>query len=225
MAKSEFVKRLDEIQAAVSINLKPLSFRKKGRSYNRKTTELIQVINFQMGNYPIGDYVIPGIRESSYGQLAINLGVLLPCVYRVEWQKNVPDFCQESNCTIRERVGSLAYGRDKWFDLTDVLSSLSNEVVRAINEFGIPFLNQFQDYDSVLEYYYSRGRLPFQNEGRASLEAAIIEDHLANSSAAKQLFVKAALTSHKGFRNYVIEIAKQLGYEIPEIDEMEGAVM
>jgi len=39
------------------------------------------------------------------------------------------------------------------------------------------------------------------------------------------LFVKAALTSHKGFRNYVIEIAKQLGYEIPEIDEMEGAVM
>lgn len=225
MVKSDFVRKLDEIQGSVSSILKPLAFRKRGRTYNRKTAELIHVINFQMGNYPVGDYVIPGIRESCYGQLAINLGVLIPCVYTVERQQSVPAFCQDFNCTIRERVGTLSYGKDQWFDLTDDIKSLSAEVVRSINDVALPFLDQFTDFRSVLRFYYSRGVLPFQNHGRATLVAAIIEDQVNNRETAEKLFSQAVTTNHKGFSSHVFEIAKRLGYSIPENDEWRGGIM
>jgi hypothetical protein len=82
--KSEYVLRLDKIQKAVNQKLRPLGFRKLGRSHNRMTAGgLIHVVNFQMGEFPIGDYVIPGLRENLYGRFAVNLGVLLPCVHRL----------------------------------------------------------------------------------------------------------------------------------------------
>src|SRR5688572_2664900 len=111
MPKSDLAKDLDKLQAQITAFLKPLRFRKKGRTHNRRTEGgLVQVVNFQMGAYPIGENVIPGLRESFYGKFAVNLGVLIPCIYETEWQKPVPDFTQEYDCTIRDRLGTLAFG-------------------------------------------------------------------------------------------------------------------
>ena len=128
--QSEFVRNLNAIQAAVQKFLKPLGFRKKGRSYNRLTCgELVQVINFQMGQYPIGkSYVIPGFRENYYGKYTVNLGVLLPCVYQTERQQPPNDFVQEYNCTIRERLTCLAFGKDEWFDLRNQTVAQATEL-------------------------------------------------------------------------------------------------
>jgi hypothetical protein len=78
MAATPYVKALDDIQKALTAFLKPLGFKKKGRSYNRHVSDgLVQVVNLQMGQFPIGDYVIPGLRESHYGRFTVNLGVAL----------------------------------------------------------------------------------------------------------------------------------------------------
>ncbi len=216
MPKSEFAKNLDALQAHVTAFLKPLGFRKKGRTHNRATEGgLVQVVNFQMGEYPIGEhYVIPGIRESFYGRFAVNLGVFLPCVYETEWQKPVPDFTQEHFCTIRNRLGTLAFGTDKWFELTSDIPTLATTLVQLFDEFGLPFFEQFPDYHSVLSYYDAHGDLPFQNSGRATLEAAIIAHHLGHAHRSQQLLAKAHSTDHKGFRQYVSTLAHRLGHQL-----------
>lgn len=215
MAKSEFARKLDAVQANVHSFLKPLGFRKKARTHYRSTEEgLIQVVNFQMGHYPIGDYVIPGIRESFYGLFSVNLGVMLPCVYQLEWQVPIPSVVQEYHCTIRERLGSLAFGRDRWFELTDKTDSLSTTLVDLLDRFGLPFVDQFATYSAVLSYYEKHGELPSQNSRRATLEAAIITHHLGDAARTRLLFSKAYDTEREGFRQHVRKLAGRIGYEI-----------
>lgn len=216
MPKSDFATYLDSIQASVATHLKPLGFRKKGRTHNRATTGgLIHVINFQMGEYPIGEgYVIPGLRENLYGKFAVNLGVLLPCVHKIESQKSAPDFVQEHHCTIRSRLSSLAFGRDRWFDLTEDTSSLASTLVQLFDRFGLPFFEQFSDYSAVLAYLEVHGELPFQNKSRATLEAAIIAHHLGDIQKAKHYLVRAHATDHRGFREYVSKLASRLGHQV-----------
>lgn len=138
------------------------------------TGGLVHVVNFQMGEYPIGEhYVLSGIRESLYGKFAVNLGVLLPCVCEAEWQNPTPDFVQEHYCSIRSRLSSLAFSTDRWFDLTPDTSTLATTLVQLLDRFGLRFFDQFPDYPAVLVYFDTHGDLPFQNAGRAALEAAI----------------------------------------------------
>ena len=56
MAKSANVERLDTVQAFVTGLLKPLGFRRRGRTYNRtREPGVVQVVNLQSDKYPIGD--------------------------------------------------------------------------------------------------------------------------------------------------------------------------
>jgi hypothetical protein len=215
MAKqeSQFALNLDAIQGTVHTFLKPLGFRKKGRTHNRRSDGgLTQVISFQMGQFPIGDnYVIPGFRESFYGKFAINLGILLPCVYSLERQQAPPDFVKEYHCTIRERLGCLAFGKDDWFELKDESTTIAKTVVELLDKHGLDFLDQFKTYQDVLSYYGRHGSLPFQNSNRASLEVAIIANHLGDLTLSTELFAKAGSIDHSGFKKHVLEMKKRLG--------------
>ena len=118
MPKSAFATALDEIQKPLTALLKNVGFERRGRTYNRTVQDgLVHVVNFQMGQFPIGDYVIPGIRESFYGRFAVNLGVMLPAVMKLESARDPPAFVQEYYCEIRERLGALVYEEDVWWDL------------------------------------------------------------------------------------------------------------
>jgi hypothetical protein len=216
MPKSEIAKHLDTIQTSVTAFLKPLGFRKKGRTHNRTTAAgLVHVVNFQMGAYPIGeDYVISGLRESFYGKFTVNLGVLLPCVAEVEQQTPASPFVQEHYCTIRSRLSTLAFGADKWFELTPDTSALATTVVQLFDEFGLPFFEQFPDYPAVLAYFDAHGDLPFQTTDRAALEAAIIAHHLGDFQSARRLIIKAFSADHIGFREHVSKLANRLGYQV-----------
>lgn len=212
MPKSQFAQNLDAIQATVQSFLKPLDFRKKARAHNRRTESgLVHVISFQIGQFPIGDnYIIPRFRENLYGKFAINLGILLPCVYQVERQKPLPDFIQEYDCTIRQRLGTLAFGKDEWFEITDNNTALTTKIVELLDKYGLEFLDRFGTYQDVLSYFQANGNLPFQNPSRASLEAALVAYQIGNETLSKALFAKARDTDNKGFQNHVAEIEKRI---------------
>jgi hypothetical protein len=214
MPKSQFAQNLDAIQTTVQSFLKPLDFRKKARVHNRRTESgLVHVISFQMGQFPVGDnYVIPGFRENLYGKFAINLGILLPCVYQVERQKPLPDFIQDYDCTIRQRLGTLAFGKDQWFEITDDIVTLATNIVGLLDKYGLELLDQFKTYQDVLSYFQANGKLPFQNLHRASLEAALVAHHLGDETLSKILFAKARDADNKGFQNHVVEIEKRIDF-------------
>ena len=212
MSKSHFVEGLDAVQAEVHSVLKPLGFQKKGRTHNRLTIGgLTHVINFQRDKWVEERIMFPWIWKKSYGKFAINIGVLLPCVYQAECQTSPPPFVQDYECTIRQRLGRLAFDRDEWFTVTDDGTGLAKSLIDLLHRFGFDFLNQFQTYENVLLHYRKHDKLPDQNSGRASLEAAIISHHLGDAVSARSLLQKAYATNHKGFQGHVAEIADRLG--------------
>ena len=171
---------------------------------------LVHVVNFQMGQFPIGDYVIPGLRENLYGRFAVNLGVRLPAVDLVEFDRPPPAFVHEYHCTIRDRLGSLAFGEDTWWDLDHRVVHTGIEIVRLIDMVGLPFLDQFEGYASVLATLDRTGNLPSRNEGRAALDGALICTHLGQHERAAVFFDRAdeLAANHKGFKAHVAQVRR-----------------
>src|SRR5262245_37827841 len=170
MSKSPFTDALDTVQKPTTALLKNLGFKRKGRTYNRSVGDgLVHVVNFQMGQFPIGDYVIPGLRESFYGRFTVNLGVMLPAVRKLESGRDPPPFVQEYYCEIRVRLGTLKYREDTWWDLDHRIAETSSSIVELMDQNGLPFLDQYENYSSVLSQFEQTGTLPSRNEGRSAL--------------------------------------------------------
>ena len=216
MPKSAFATALDEVQKPLTALLKNLGFKRRGRTYNRVVLDgLIHVVNFQMGQFPIGDYVIPGIRESFYGRFTINLGVMLPAVLKLESDRDPPAFVQEYDCEIRERLGSLVYREDVWWDLDHRIAETTTSILQMMDRSGIPFLDQYENYASVLAQVERAGNLPSSNPGRSALAAALICVSTGERQRAAAFFDKAAAAAlrakHKGFLSHVGDLRASCG--------------
>lgn len=216
MAKSQYVAALDEIQKPLTPLLKNLGFKRKGRTYNRLVGDgLVHVINLQMGEFPIGNYVISGIRESFYGRFTVNLGVLLPAVLELERGRGAPAFAQDYDCEIRGRLGTLAFNEDTWWDLDHRVQETAASITKLVDRAGLPFLDNFESYATVLGHLERTGELPSKNEGRSALVGALICCHLSERSRAAAFFDRAITFgnrgAHKGFLAHVTELrAKSL---------------
>jgi hypothetical protein len=130
------------------------------------------------------------------------------------WQKSVGTFAQEYHCTIRARLGSLAFGKDEWFDWSRGISELANTVVHLLESFGLPFLEQFPDYAAVLSYYDRHGELPSLITCRSAVDAAIVAHHLGETVKSQTLFSSAYNSANAHFRPQVKKFADRLGYHI-----------
>jgi hypothetical protein len=214
MPKSPVVAALDSIQKELTAFLKPLGFRKKGRMYNRCVGDgLVQAINLQMGQYPIGEYVIPGIRESFYGRFAVNLGIALPAVSAVEQDRSLPPFVQEYECHIRERLSHLVFKEDVWFDLDHLVDRTASEIVRHMDAVGVPFLERFESYGAVLAEIDTTGSLPGSNAGRSVLVGAMVCAHLCDNERARMYFDRAAelAIDRKAFAGHIADVRRGCG--------------
>ena len=215
MEKSKFAAALDEVQKPLTLLLKNLGFRRRGRTYNRAVGDtLVHVVNLQMGQFPIGDYVIPGIRESFYGRFTVNLGVLLPAVLKLERSRDPPAFAQEYECEIRGRLGTLAFGEDTWWDLDHRLQETAALIIDLIDRVGLQFLDQFESYSSVLSHLEHTGTLPSSNEGRSALAGALICCELGERERAARFFDRAIAIAqqmaHKGFLAHVTALRAEV---------------
>ena len=214
MAISPYVKALDSVQRQLAVFMRPLGFRKSGRTFNRRVSaDLIQVVNLQMGQYPIGDYVIPGIRESYYGRFTVNLGVALPVVPLIEFGRKPRAFIQESSCQIRTRLSNLVFGEDTWFDLDHSVGHTAAAIVAHMDRAGLPFLEEYESLDAVLQAINSRGALPMNNPARSALVGAMICVHLRRSDQARNYFERAVdlAADHKGFIKHVSDVRRRCG--------------
>lgn len=213
--KSKIVSTLDEIQRNIHNNLlKIKGFKKRGRTWNRFSSDkLVQVINFQTGQYPVGNYIIPGIRENLYGLFTVNIGIYIPEISELEDRKLV-DFVQDYNCHIRARLGQLSHEGDLWWDLSKSSDNIYREVSQRINDFTLPFFQELENRDLILR------NLVQMNEKctlspRANLDIALIYFRRGNKRKAKELFTKQYLeTNVKGHKRYVIELSERLGIKI-----------
>ncbi|HMU11556.1 MAG TPA: DUF4304 domain-containing protein, partial [Ferruginibacter sp.] len=105
----DFKTSLDEVEKKVFATFKPIGFKKKGRTFNRETEKgIFQVINFQSGQYPIGqNYEVPGLRENLYGKFTVNLGVCVDSLFKFQYPSENKTFYKEYECQIRTRLCNL----------------------------------------------------------------------------------------------------------------------
>ena len=204
--KSQYVLALDNVQAAVWDYLKPLDYKKKSRTFNRVTAGgNTLAINLQQGMY----------AKSKYGQLAVNLGVFLPCVYLIERGEEPPPLCPEPACHIRTRLGVLVHGgRDSWLDLSSDLDVVAEIIIDDLKRVGLPTLDGFSGLRDVADHFEEHASFPGLTPARGKVVAAIVNQELGRPEVAQALLRSAYETKRPHpFNSQVRWVAKRL--ELP----------
>jgi hypothetical protein len=213
--KVELKTHLDSIQKEIFLFLKPLGFKKKGRTFNRQTEDgIYQVINIQSGRYEFGDkYVIPGFRENFYGKFTVNLGVMVKEIYELESHNKPKDIYQDYDCQIRERLPHLTIKQDHWWTISDDNNKTAKEVIDGLSSHGLDWLDNFDNRDKICKNLGTfEGSSP-----RAKLDVAIIELHRDRAKADK-LFQDYYdnIEIKNGHKEYVKGLADRLGVTLKD---------
>lgn len=215
--KPDYKSSLDSIQKEVHQFLKPLGFKKRGRTFNRETeTGLFQVINFQSGQYPIGEnYEIPGIRESLYGKFTVNFGVCVEELYLIEFPKKSQPFYQDYDCQIRERLETILNKTDSWWKIDSDSDKISNMIIDGLKTKGFDWFKLFDTREKIIQNW---GDYADANSPRAKLDVALIVLQTDKLKGAKliQEYYNDLGKDRKGHKKYVIELAKRFDIEINE---------
>ena len=205
-------RHLDLIQSEIYSFLKPLGFKKKGRSFNRQTEQgIYQVINLQSGRHEFGDkHVIPGLREHYYGKFTLNLGVMVKELYEMDIHNKARDFYHEHHCQIRVRLSHLTNGQDFWWTISPNTKEIVNEIIEGLNEKGLPWLDNFETRERICKHWgVIDGAAP-----RAKLDVALIILQTDREKGAQLIQEYYNHIDHKGHKAYVLELSKGLGVKL-----------
>lgn len=214
-SKTDFKAQLDIIEKEVYAKFKPLGFKKNGRTFNRRLEEgIIQVINFQSGQYPIGEnYVVPGLRENLYGKFVVNLGVCIESLYKFQSPSESKNFYKEYDCQIRDRLGTLLTGQDYWWTITEDNQKVIEEIIIGFETKGLEWFSGVDTKKKVISNY---ANLPYNSSPRTKLDIALIvwfDDKEKGSELFREYYnsIQPAKSPHK---EYIRDLAKELKIEL-----------
>jgi len=210
--KEQTKTNLDLIQADIFSFLKPLGFKKKGRTFNRQTENgIYQVINLQSGKYEFGDKnVIPGLRENYYGKFTVNLGVLIKELYELDIHNKPTDFYQEYNCQIRDRLPHLTMEKDFWWTISSNTKETAIEIIDGLSSKGLNWFDKFENREKMC-YNWGTEKT---HALRAKLDVGLIT--LQTNKEAGQKIIQDYYDSieQKPHKDYVLELSKRLGVHL-----------
>lgn len=142
---------VDEIEAAVYSHLKPLGFKKHGRTFHRFVSEDIsQVIHFQSGK-PI---------HGMGGLMCVNLGIRIPeCVERTFYpDTEMKKYYHEYECNIRSRLGAVSGKSETWYDLHNKTDGIIKSIIYEIDQYVLPAYEALNSREAML---INRKNYPF----------------------------------------------------------------
>lgn len=172
---------VDLIQKRVFGYLKPLGFKKYGRTFSRIVDEdIVQVINFQNGCPAKG---ITGI-------LWVNIGIRVPeCVERNFIGVEIPKkYYSEYECNIRNRLGTLVDNRDSYYDLKKNPSKIADDIIKRLSIHVIPVFDVLCNRDAILEKRNDYRKFDDMNYGICVLDNAMIYGRRGDIDTATKLF-------------------------------------
>lgn len=214
-SKTDFKAQLDIVEKEVFAKLKPLDFKKNGRTFNRELEDgIIQVINFQSGQYPVGEsYVVPGLRENLYGKFVVNLGVCVESLFKIQYPTENKKYYKEYECQIRDRLGTLLKGRDYWWTITDDNKVITEEIIVGLETKGLEWFSGVDTKEKIINNY---GHLPYRSSPRAKLDIALLvwfDDKEKGSELFREYYKNIPL-ARTGHKDYVRDLASELKIEL-----------
>lgn len=135
---------IDEIEAAVYTQLRPLGFRKYGRTLHRFVSgDLSQIIHFQCG--------LPSVGPAQ--QMWVNLGIRIPeCDERTFSPSPLKRYYHEYNCTLRSRLGSIDSRQELCFDLREQPSQLLKQILPDVLTKVLPVYDVLSSREAILAH-------------------------------------------------------------------------
>lgn len=212
---TDFKTQLDIVEKEVYAKLKPIGFKKNGRTFNKRLDDgIIQVINFQSGQYPIGQsYEISGLRENLYGKFVVNLGVCIESLYRFQLSTENKKYYKEQECQIRGRLGTLLTGQDYWWTITDDNKKITEEIIAGLETKGFEWFAGLETKEKIIS---NNGHFSYRSSPRAKLDTALIvwfDDKEKGSELFKEYYnsIQPVNSPHK---DYVRKLAIELKIEL-----------
>ena len=135
---------IDEIEAAVYAVVKPLGFRKHGRTLHRFVSgDISQVINFQCGQ---------AIRGENH-LMWVNIGIRVPeCSLRSFLpEENPKKYYHEYDCTIRSQLGTVCGKRESEYDLHKSTDKIIADILHQLQTYVLPVFDSLNSRDAILE--------------------------------------------------------------------------
>ncbi len=172
---------VDIIEKIVYEYLKPLGFRKHGRTLHRFVDgDISQVVNFQNGCPQKGIYNI----------LWINLGIRVPESAERKFTITEPlkTYYPEYRCNIRTRLGLLVDLRDTSYNLKKDPYKIGNDIVKRIEKYVMPIFNTLNSRDAILKHRREYTHFDQMNNRLILLEEAMIFGRRGDIAKATRLF-------------------------------------
>ena len=212
---TDYKTQLDIVEKKVFSKMKPLGFKKNGRTFNRRLDDgIIQVINFQSGQYPLTDnYEIPELRENLYGKFVVNMGVCVENLFKFQFPTENKKFYKEYECQIRARLGTLLTGQDYWWKITDDNTKITEEIIEGLETIGFDW---FAGVDTKEKIITNLGNLPYDRSPRVKLDIALIVwfDNKEKGEKLITEYYNNISRSSKAHKDYVKDLAKEIGIEL-----------
>ncbi len=177
-SKLNTTETVDIIENIVYEELKPLGFRKFGRTLHRFVSEDIsQVINFQVG------LACRGLTDIMW----VNTGIRVPeCSERDLEQREIKKYYHEYECTIRSRLGTVSGKSATDFSLKDSPQKLATVIIEEIRKYVIPAFDVLCDRKSILRHRRDYPNL--DSLAYIEIDEVMIYLKMGNKEKAKELF-------------------------------------
>jgi hypothetical protein len=162
------------------IFMKPEGFTKHKGTWN-KTNEngFVYVVSFQNNRWNFGEDC----------NVAVNLSVFLP-ILQEDWQKaQQGKYVKEYNAEFpfRERLGSLAMGKNIWWKMSDEPNELCLLMKDLYEAYAVDWFKTYSSYESIIAWWKSLDK-ELQTAMGIGRTMAILFGKLGYKPEAKQLF-------------------------------------
>lgn len=132
---------LDDLTSALDSEIRKEGFRRKGRTWSRHIDRFRDVVEVQETRW----------SESDATRVTLNLGILEPLIYEICWGKNAPPFPQETDCTVRRRIGELTEERkDIWWEVREHDLTGHRQIISTLLRSGLPFFEENHSLDRLI---------------------------------------------------------------------------
>ncbi|WP_244117556.1 DUF4304 domain-containing protein [Burkholderia contaminans] len=219
MSKSDFALAVDEIQRQLRPALQSEGFKVRGRTFNRLSEDgCTHVVSIQMGpSSPPGTTFIPDLRDDLHGLFAVNLGVYVPEVARIQGGGEAKSWVQEYHCCVRMRLGALiGDGKEVWWHAQASEQMVSN-ILEALKKEGLPFIDRFATRDKILAEWNGQGSILSTGSPPRIVLAIILSTRGEFDEARRLLCIQVRETRNPGHPAHVRKLAMALG--LGELDD------
>ena len=172
---------IDIIENAVYAELKPLGFRKHGRTLHRFVDgDISQVINFQCGQ---------SYREETH-LMWVNIGIRVPECFLFSFapDENPKKYYRESECNIRSRLGKVKGKKVTTYNLHGSIDEITADILGQIKEYVLPTFDVLKDRTSILEKRREYRNFDTLHYNTILFQEAMIYGRMGDLDKASELF-------------------------------------